>query len=125
MKEHIHTGESGERIACNYLKRRAYIVLERNWRYSRAEIDIIAKKGDLLVFVEVKTRTSTFFGKPESFVNKRKKALIVDAANTYMYKRQYCGEFRFDIIAILMKNQRDYAIKHLKDAFFPGFEGFI
>jgi len=125
MKEHIHTGESGERIAFNYLKKRAYIILERNWRYSRAEIDIIAEKEGFLVFIEVKTRTSTLFGKPEIFVNKRKKALIVDAANSYMYQQQYYGEFRFDIIAILMKNQTEYAIKHFEDAFFPGFEGFI
>jgi putative endonuclease len=125
MKEHLATGARGEEIARRFLRKNNYRILESNWRFKRAELDIIARKGDWLVFVEVKTRSGTFFGQPESFVDKKKQKLMVDAAVVYMNERNYRGEFRFDIVAIVLKNMEEFAIRHFEDAFFPGFEGFV
>lgn len=125
MKQHIATGKRGEEIARQFLKDKAYRIQESNWRFKRAEVDIIATKGNWLVFVEVKTRSGTFFGQPETFVDKKKQKLLVDAAIVYMNDRHYRGEFRFDIVAIVLKNDEEYAIRHFEDAFFPGFEGFM
>lgn len=125
MKQHLATGQWGEEIARRFLSNKNYRILECNWRYRRAEVDIIARRGDWLVFVEVKTRTGTFYGPPEAFVNEKKQKLLVDAAIVYMNEQTYRGEFRFDIVAIVMKNREEYGIKHFEDAFFPGFEGFV
>jgi putative endonuclease len=124
MKNHLAIGLAGEKIARAFLVENGYTLLEKNWRFSRAEVDIIAQHGSWLIFCEVKTRSSTLFGEPEIFVTQKKKRLLLDAAINYMNKIGYCGEFRFDIIAIVYKNDNEYGIKHLSDAFFPGFEGF-
>ena len=87
MSNHLVTGKKGEDIAVDYLVEKGYVVLERNWRFKKAEIDIIAKDDDgTLVFVEVKTRTYTYFGEPEAFVDDKKKSLMLYAASEYMRK---------------------------------------
>ncbi len=120
MAKHLETGRYGEALAVAFLKKKGFRILETNWRFSKAEIDIIAKEKEVLVFVEVKTRSSDFFGKPEDFITKRKEQLIADAASIYMKKIGHDWEIRFDIISILLKNQKDYSIEHFEDAFFPG-----
>lgn len=107
------------------MEQKGYTILESNWRFKRAEIDIIALWDGWLIFVEVKTRSGSFYGAPESFVDSRKKKLIVDAAVVYMREHDFKGEFRFDIIGIVLKNDEEYALNHFEDAFFPGFEGFV
>ena len=117
MAKHIKLGIAGEEAAQAYLKQKGYQILETNWRYSRAEVDIIAKDGEILVFVEVKTRSSTFYGQtPEVFVTPKKEAFLKDAAGVYMEKINHDWEIRFDIIAII-KNDRELKIQHLIDAF--------
>jgi len=125
MKTHLATGQAGEKIANRYLKSNGYQILAKNWRFKRAEIDIIASKDAWIVFCEVKTRSNTFYGTPESFVDQKKKKLIVDAAIVYMESCSYSGEFRFDIISIVLKDEQQFGLKHFKDAFFPGLEGFM
>ena len=125
MKKHIADGKYGENIAASFLRKKGYFILERNWRFSRAEIDLICKKDAFLVFCEVKTRRGTFFGRPESFVRKRKRQLIIDAAVNYMHQNNHRGEFRFDIVGIVLKNKQQYMVRHFPDAFFPGIEGFM
>lgn len=125
MKKHLADGIVGENIATSFYKRKGYLILERNWKFSRAEIDLICLKDQVLVFCEVKTRNGSFFGNPETFVRKRKKQLIVDAAVNYMIQSAHEGEFRFDIVGILLKSDHEYAIRHFPDAFFPGIEGFM
>ena len=83
----------------------------------KAEIDIIARKGDWLVVVEVKTRTSVDFGNPEDFVDKKKIKLLVKAIDEYVQETDLDLEIRFDIIAIV-KNNTQYTIDHLEDAFY-------
>lgn len=111
-------GDKGEAIAVDFLDRKGYQILETNWRFSRAEIDIIAFDGEILVFVEVKTRSYDYYGKPEEFVTLKKEKLMADAATVYMDKINHDWEIRFDIISILLPKNKTPIIEHFKDAFF-------
>ncbi len=113
-------GQKGESIACDYLLSQGYSILENNWRFSKAEIDIIAMKDGVLVFVEVKTKSYTYFGRPEESVTPLKEALYFDAANVYMEKIEHEGEIRFDIIGVLLASEEKPTLDHFEDAFFPG-----
>ena len=92
-------------------------ILERNWRHRKAEIDIIALKGETLAVVEVKTRNTDKFGKPQDFVNQKKIGLMVRAVNAYVILRNLDVEVRFDIIGIVGRGQSS-RLEHLEDAFF-------
>ena len=122
MAKHNELGKKGEEIAVNFLEKKGYRVMERNWRYRKAEIDIIAKFEEVLVFVEVKSRSSDAYGRPESFVNEKQEHLIADAASIYMDEIGHEWEVRFDIISVFFHNERYQSIDHFKDAFFPGWE---
>jgi putative endonuclease len=113
------TGKLGEDIASNFLQKAGYSLLERNWRFRKAEIDIIAKDGEVLVFVEVKAKSYTYFGAPEESVSSYKEDLIIDAAHQYMIKIGHDWEIRFDIISIVLDKNKGTSITHFKDAFFP------
>jgi putative endonuclease len=121
MSKNIELGNQGERIAKDYLVKKDYQILETNWRFSRAEVDLIAMDGQVLVFVEVKTRSSALFGEPELAVNQHKQQLMVDAANAYMEQINHEWEVRFDIISILLQEET-HNIKHFEDAFFSSWE---
>jgi putative endonuclease len=117
MATHNQLGNKGEEIAVTYLLKNKYRILERNWRYKKAEIDIIAIKKGVLAVVEVKTRSSDYFGNPQDFVNQKKIQLLVNAVNEYVLTKNLDVEVRFDIIAILKTNEQ-FEITHLKDAFY-------
>lgn len=110
-------GKYGENLAAGYLQKQGYKILRRNYRYLKAEVDILASIDELLVVVEVKTRNSSAFGDPQSFVNKGKVKLLVQAADHYLQEQALDAEVRFDIIAIL-KNKQQEKIEHIKDAFY-------
>ncbi|MEP6646239.1 MAG: YraN family protein [Saprospiraceae bacterium] len=112
----------GEQLAADYLTGEGFEILIKNWRYKRAEIDIIAKENSVLVFIEVKTRAKTDFGLPEEMVGKIKQRLLIDAGMAYMRSIGHEWEIRFDIIAILGTPETDYEIRHFRDAFFPGLD---
>lgn len=117
MATHNELGNKGEEIAIDFLQKNNYKILETNWRFKKAEVDIIAIKKGVLAVVEVKTRSSNYFGDPQDFVNQKKIQLLVEAINEYVISKNLDVEVRFDIIAIL-KNQDKFEINHLKDAFF-------
>lgn len=117
MGNNKELGDKGEGIAADYLQKEGYEIMARNYRYSRNEIDIIARNDKLLVFVEVKTRTSTYFGYPEESVTDRKAELIMEAADNYIYDTDWQGDIRFDIIAIEFQSH-NYQVHHFRDAFF-------
>ena len=119
MSKTREIGDKGEQMAVDLLQTKAYQILERNWRFSRAEIDIIAKQKDILVFVEVKTRSTALFGEPEEFLSAKQEALITDAAAVYMEQIGHEWEIRFDIISIILQTPQP-TIRHFEDAFFPG-----
>ena len=115
-------GRKGESLAGEILKKKGYTILQTNWRYGRAEIDIIASIKSTLVFIEVKTRSGDSFGPPEAFVSEKKERLMADAAHVYMDKYDHQGEIRFDIMSVLIKAYEPPQISHFEDAFFPGLE---
>ncbi|WP_299528141.1 YraN family protein [uncultured Lutibacter sp.] len=116
MATHNELGKKGEELAVEFLQKNGYKILERNWRFKKAEVDIISQKNDVLAVVEVKTRSSNYFGNPQDFVNPKKIQLLVDAINEYVTSKDLDVEVRFDIIAIL-KNKNAFEIEHLEDAF--------
>ena len=117
MATQTDLGRLGESLAVNYLLKNHYIILERNWRFQKAEIDIIAKKEAQIIIVEVKTRTSNYFGDPQSFVSEEKIKLLLCAANQYLVSNNITLEARFDILAII-KNKSTQEISHFKEAFY-------
>lgn len=120
MAKHNQTGKRGEALAVEWLRQKGFDILEQNWRFSRAEVDIIAFHDDMLVFVEVKTRSSQEFGHPASFVNLKKRRFLADAAQEYMQEVEHDREFRFDIISVILPPGGKARIEHFPDAFFPG-----
>ena len=116
MAEHNELGNKGEKIAADYLIKNGYAILEQNYRFLKAEIDIIVKNGDVIIGVEVKTRTSTYFGNPQDFISPKKIKLMVSALDNYVVENDLDVEVRFDIIAII-KEKNTFQIEHLKDAF--------
>lgn len=116
MSEHYELGKKGEQLAVDYLTKEGYKIEERNWRFQKAEIDIIASKQETIISVEVKTRSSKDFGNPQDFVNSKKIKLMVLAMNEYVLMKNLDIEVRFDIIAII-KIKEEFDINHIKDAF--------
>ena len=117
MAQHNELGIQGEKLAQEFLKNEGYQILETNWRFKKAEIDIIAQKDDIIAVVEVKTRSSEHYGKPEIFVNKKKIKLLLEAINQYIEEKNLDLEIRFDIISIIL-NQYRKDIEHIKDAYY-------
>ena len=117
MAEHNELGKLGEELAVDFLQKNGYEILETNWVFQKAEIDIIAQKDNMLVAVEVKTRSSIDFGLPQDFVKQKKIQLLVKAINEYVVSNDLDVEVQFDIIAI-NKEEKDFNIEHIKNAFF-------
>jgi putative endonuclease len=116
MAEHNELGKQGEKLAVEFLQNNGYEILETNWTFQKAEVDVIAKKEDVLAIVEVKTRSSIDFGLPQDFVRPKKIQLLVKAVNEYVTQNDLDVSVRFDIIAI-QKNGNEFIIQHLEDAF--------
>ncbi len=118
MANHNELGDKGEKIAQEYLTQKKYQILNTNWRFGKDEIDIIASIEEYLVFVEVKTRNTHFFGEPETFVSKAKQSRIIKAAQHYVEKQELDLEVRFDVIGIVL-NSKEQKINHIEDAYHP------
>ena len=118
MAEHNETGKKGEDLAAEYLASIGFEILERNWKNRFEEIDLIAIDKELLVIVEVKTRSSLACGKPEESVGLRKQRLLVNAADAYIQKSNSNRETRFDIISVIINGQ-SHSFQHIKHAFSP------
>mgnify|MGYP003632194283 FL=1 len=116
MAEHNELGKKGEKLAIDFLIENDYKILEKNYRYLKAEVDIIAIKKDVLVVVEVKTRSSDYFGNPQDFITPKKIKLLVSAIDYYVVQRDLDVEVRFDIIAIIHQKNKT-KIEHLENAF--------
>lgn len=112
------TGNTGEKLALEYLIARGFILVETNWRHSRTEIDLIMMDEGTIVFIEVKARSSDYFGHPEKAVNKAKQHNIVTAAEAYLYEKNPDKEIRFDVVSVLL-NKAKPEIYHIRDAFIP------
>lgn len=118
MAQHNDTGKEGEQLAVEFLAAKKLNILERNWRFKKSEIDIIATEGDEIVFVEVKTRHENYLVEPELTVSKKQQRSIINAANQYIISREIDMEARFDIISVVISSQGEN-ISHLRNAFYP------
>ncbi|MGH1518551.1 YraN family protein [Chryseobacterium sp. JK1] len=117
MAHHNEFGIIAEDLAVKHLKQNGYTILVRNFRFQKAEIDIIAEKDNLIIVVEVKARSTDFFILPQEAVTKTKIRSIVSAANHYLEKFNRNNEVRFDIISVLPDKNKTLIIDHIKDAF--------
>ncbi|AUS05025.1 YraN family protein [Pseudotamlana carrageenivorans] len=117
MAEHNKLGEKGEQAAMDYLLKKGYTILERNYRFGKSEVDLIAQINDTLAVIEVKTRSTTAFGNPQDFVKPKQIQRLVYAINHYVTKNNLDVEVRFDIMALVITG-KTFQIEHLKDAFY-------
>lgn len=108
-------GEIGEKRACQFLKKKGYMIVHTNYRWPGGEADIVARDGDYLVFVEVKTRSSNKYGLPEEAITEEKKQRITRTARYYIAQNRPEISIRFDVVAISKGKIRLY-----KDAFSGG-----
>ena len=111
-------GLRGEDLAAAYLEREGYKVLERRTRIAGVEIDIVARRGEVLVFAEVKTRASDAIAAPETAVDRKKQRRMITAADAYVRERDLSLEVRFDILSVVANPERE-EIRHIEDAFMP------
>lgn len=118
MAEHNELGKKGELIARKFLEEKGFLIIETNWRHEKDEIDIIAKDGDELVMVEVKTRSTRYFGDPSEAVGAAKESFMIRAAEAYLEISNLNMDTRFDIVSIVIDNDSEN-IEHIKDAFYP------
>ncbi len=106
-KSKIDIGKQGEDIACSYLKKNGFIILERNYRCGRNEIDIIAQKDNTISFVEVKTRHDTSYGHPAEAITEVKQKEILKAVQCYVKDNHRPGQhYRFDVVAIVLDEKK-------------------
>ena len=116
MAEHNELGKLGEELAVDFLEKNGYEILETNWTFQKAEVDIIAKKDAILAVIEVKTRSSLDYGLPQDFVKPKKIQLLVKAINEYVTQNDIDVDVRFDIVAIHKENN-EFILEHIEDAF--------
>ena len=117
MAEHNDFGNLAEDLAADYLTQKNYKILVRNFRYQKAEIDIVTEFDDLIVVVEVKARSYDTLIEPQEAVTKKKIKSIVLCTDFFMRERNLDKEVRFDIITVLPDQSGKLQINHIEDAF--------
>lgn len=110
-------GKVGEDAACKFLKQKGYKILERNFRKRYGELDIIAQKGDLISFVEVKARSGTAFGTPSEAVTYTKQRRLIKTAESYVMEKGLDAACSFDIIEVYHTGRKITSINHIENAF--------
>src|SRR5690606_10214805 len=117
MADHNELGALGEEEAVKFLIKNGYRIKERNWRFAKAELDIIAENDEWLVMITVKTRSNDAFGNPEEFVSRAKQKHLIRAANRYLELFPTDKDTRFDIISIVIEPK--FLLEHIPEAFYP------
>lgn len=116
MAQHNELGKQGEDLAVAYLLDKGYEIVARNFRYQKAEVDIIARKEGVLAVVEVKTRSTPDFGDPSQFLKRKQIQLLISAIDFFVNDHELDVDVRFDIVAIV-KNNSGTQVEHMEDAF--------
>jgi putative endonuclease len=114
MSDKIKIGIKGENLAAEFLVQKGFEIVTRNFRHKRTEIDLIVRRDNWLIFVEVKTRSSSAFGEPEEFVDDYKGKNVFEAAEEYIFSRDWRGHIRFDIVSVKLGAKTE--IIHFEDA---------
>ena len=115
---HIELGQYGEELAVNHLRSEGYEIIERNFRFKKLEIDIIAKKDDKLIVCEVKTRTTAIIGEPFLAVTRNKQKQIITVTNYFIKLKDLFIDVQFDVISIVHNSMRT-KLEHIPNAFSP------
>ena len=118
MALHNEIGKRGEELAVNLLVSKGLQILETNWHMGHLEVDVIAANKNEIIFVEVKTRSSATWGRPEEAIDQRKMMRCVHAAHSYMRSRNIDYPVRFDVFAIIIPNSGKAKVDYFKDAFY-------
>lgn len=111
-------GKKAENLAASYLQRSGYTLLAKNFRYLKAEVDLIVQKGNTLVAVEVKARTVGFVVAPHEAISYKKIQLLVDAIDNFVQSKDLDVEVRFDLITYIFNNS-NWEMNHTEGAFYP------
>lgn len=119
MSISFELGKKGEQLAKEFLIKNHFNILESNWHFSHKEVDIIAQKDDFLIIVEVKTRSTDYFGEPFEAVDNQKQLFLIEAANGYLETKDLDLEVRFDIVSIVLNKGQKAKITHIPNAFEP------
>ena len=105
-------------MAADHLRKKGYTILARNYFFGKAEVDIVAEIDNQLVFVEVKTRESSYLSDPEYTVSMKKQRQVIKAADAYVKEFDLDNESRFDIVTVIV-NKEYTKVDHMEDAFYP------
>jgi putative endonuclease len=116
MAEHNDFGKLGEDVAAKHLLEKGYKILDRNWIYQKKELDIVALKDDVLVVVEVKSRSTEYFEHPSDTITPSKIKFLVHATQGYVDSKEIEQEVRFDVISVIKQDSK-FVIEHIEDAF--------
>ena len=116
MAEHNELGNVGEKMAQDYLRSKGYQILHTNWFFGKLELDIVAKKDNWLIIVEVKTRSTETFEHPDEAITLKKIRNIVNATHEYIFQTDWKGETRFDVMSVI-PHGKEFSIEHIEDAF--------
>jgi len=118
MASHNELGKQGEHIACEFLRKQGYIILDRNWHWQKAELDLVAIFNNKLVVVEVKTRSQHEHSDPEDTITRKKLNLLYGATDKYMELKNITFEVRYDLVTVIFHGDT-WTIEHAEDAFYP------
>lgn len=118
MASHNTLGKVGEDLAVEFLLKKGYKIVARNFVFQKAEVDIIARKDNTLAIIEVKTRSTPDFGNPQEFLKARQIQRLIKAVDYFVTDHEMEVEVRFDIVAII-KNNLGTRLEHIEDAFLP------
>lgn len=114
MKKKSRLGKKGEDMACTFLENKGFVLVKKNFRCRKGEVDLIMKDHEILVFIEVKYRSSGHFGSPIEAIDTKKQEKLLDVSRYYLYTQAYEGPLRFDAVGI-QKHANGHWIEHLTD----------
>jgi len=118
MSEQSELGKLGEELAAKFLEKKDYKIHVRNWRFKKGELDIVAEKNNQMVFVEVKTRKSSYLSEPRVTISLKKQKMLIATADVYLKLNKISKESQFDVITVIV-GKKENTFEHLEDAFYP------
>ncbi|MBK5284466.1 MAG: YraN family protein [Bacteroidia bacterium] len=118
MSEQSELGILGEELAAKFLEKKDYKIHVRNWRFKKGELDIVAEKNNTMVFVEVKTRKSSYLAEPRVTISLKKQKILIATADIYLKLNKISKESQFDVITVIV-GKKENTYEHLEDAFYP------
>jgi putative endonuclease len=117
LSKHQGTGKKGEALAISYLEANGFGILHQNWRYGRYEVDVIAHKENVLHFIEVKTRSTSVFGRPEESVGEKKINNLMNASEEFQFRHPEWKRVQYDVLSIQLHNNGEPEYFFIEDVY--------